>query len=271
MFKIGEFSKITNVTVKALRHYEKIGLLIPAKVEEENGYRYYHVSQLKRINQIRLLQQIGLSLEVIKNIIEQEDFTVLNHYYEMREKEIQQELDQLKNKKNMVEELKKQLKEGSSMDKYNVIIKTIPARKVMSIRKIMPNYDSEGQLWSELYDECQKQQIQLSQPPLGISIYHDSDYKEADVDVEIQSRIVGDYQDTETVKFFEAEEMVIASVTFSGSFEQMPQVTQALGTWIEANGYKINGPMINISHVSPMQDPNPDNWITEAGFAVAKR
>lgn len=43
--KIGAFSKLCRVTVKTLRHYEELGLLIPAEIDEWTGYRYYEVSQ----------------------------------------------------------------------------------------------------------------------------------------------------------------------------------------------------------------------------------
>lgn len=89
--------------------------------------------------------------------------------------------------------------------------------------------------------------------------------------MEIQSSVIGEYQDTETIKFYEYPSFMMATVTFNGDFDQMPAVTQALGIWIEANNYQISGPMFNISHVSPAQDPNPDNWITESGFIVSKR
>ncbi len=50
----------------------------------------------------------------------------------------------------------------------------------------------------------------------------------------------------------------------------MGAVNQAVGRFIEANGYEMNGPMFNILHVSPGQDPNPENWITEACYPVKK-
>lgn len=269
MFKIGEFSKVSNITVRTLRHYEKIGLLLPNKIDQQTGYRYYRADQLAKMNQIRLLQQVGLSLESIKEILQNQDLATLNHYYELREQEIQQELKALNTKKQLVKELKNQLKEGINMEKYNVVKKYLAPRKVMSIRKKIATFSDEGQLWQELYEEVGKQQVIFATPPSGVSIYHDLEYKESDVDVEVQSEVVGEYQDTKEVKFLEAPAMTIASVTFSGSFDQMPIVSQALATWIDANGYKITGPMLNISHVSPAQDPNPDNWVNEAAFVIA--
>ena len=69
-FKIGEFSKLCQVTVKTLRHYEEIGLLVPIEVDEWTGYRYYDISQLRRVNRIVYLKQLGLSLEEINELFE---------------------------------------------------------------------------------------------------------------------------------------------------------------------------------------------------------
>jgi len=63
MFKIGEFSKLSQVTVKTLRYYDEIGLLKPAEVDRFTSYRYYSVDQLPRLNRILALKDLGLSLE----------------------------------------------------------------------------------------------------------------------------------------------------------------------------------------------------------------
>ena len=65
MLKIGEFSKLSHLTIKALRFYEKRGLLIPQKVDEQTGYRFYETSQLKEAARIKSYRQLGLSIEEI--------------------------------------------------------------------------------------------------------------------------------------------------------------------------------------------------------------
>ena len=64
--KIGEFSKMMQVTVKTLRHYEQKGLLLPDEVDEWTGYRYYSVDQMQKLQTIRDLQRLGFSLDEIK-------------------------------------------------------------------------------------------------------------------------------------------------------------------------------------------------------------
>lgn len=271
MFKIGDFSKLTNLTVRALRHYEEVGLLTPAHIDDETNYRYYSAEQLSIVNKIKMLQQIGLPLKLIKEVIDSDDLSTLEYYYKKREKEIKEELESLKTKITLIEAHLSTLEDEKIMQKYNVELKEMPKRNIMSLRRVIPNYSEEGILWNEMYEEVLKQNIKLSNPPLGVSMYHDSGYKEKDVDMEIQSSVIGEYQGTETIKFYEYPSFMMATVTFNGDFNQMPAVTQAIGIWIEANNYQISGPMFNISHVSPAQDPNPDNWITESGFIVSKR
>ena len=270
MFKIGEFSKVSNVTVRALHHYEELGILLPEKIDDKTNYHYYSAHQLAKVNKIKMLQQIGLSLKEIKDVLQSDDMKVLESYYDIRESEIQKELDKLKKNQAIVKVFKEKMKEGRYLEKYNVDIRHIPKRKVMGIRKIVPSFNDEHSLWNTLYDEFLKQNVKMANSPLGITIYHDLEYKETDVDIEIQSSIIGNYTDTKDVTFYETPEFTMASVTFSGNFDQMSEVTQSIASWIEANNYIITGPMVNISHVSPAQDPNPENWITEAGFMICE-
>ena len=69
MFKIGEFSKLSQVSIRMLRHYDKIDLLVPKKTDKFTGYRYYSASQLIVINRIQELKKMGFSLNEIKDIL----------------------------------------------------------------------------------------------------------------------------------------------------------------------------------------------------------
>jgi DNA-binding transcriptional MerR regulator len=60
MFSIGEFARLGTVSVRALRHDDEIGLLRPAKVDPETGYRGYSADQLGRLNRIVALKELGL-------------------------------------------------------------------------------------------------------------------------------------------------------------------------------------------------------------------
>ncbi|WP_438445121.1 MerR family transcriptional regulator [Gorillibacterium sp. sgz5001074] len=69
MFKIGAFAKLSGVTVKTLRHYDEIGLLKPALVDDESGYRYYSAEQLLTIRRIAGFKDQGLTLEMMRPLL----------------------------------------------------------------------------------------------------------------------------------------------------------------------------------------------------------
>ncbi len=70
MLKIGDFSRLSRVTVKALRYYDEIGLLKPVEVDRFTGYRYYAADQLPRLNRIIALKSLGLSLEEVGKLVD---------------------------------------------------------------------------------------------------------------------------------------------------------------------------------------------------------
>ena len=62
MLKIGDFSALAQVSIKTLRYYDEAGLLTPAWLDPENGYRYYAAGQIARLHRILALKDFGFSL-----------------------------------------------------------------------------------------------------------------------------------------------------------------------------------------------------------------
>ncbi|HLB47902.1 MAG TPA: helix-turn-helix domain-containing protein [Anaerolineales bacterium] len=94
MIKIGDFSKLSQATVKALRLYDEMGLLKPARVDNFTGYRYYSADQLPRLNRILALKDLGFSLEQIAQLLK-DDLPVeqLRGMLKMKRAEIEQRLE----------------------------------------------------------------------------------------------------------------------------------------------------------------------------------
>ncbi len=70
MFKIGDFSRLTRVTVKALRHYDRLGLLKPDHIDATSGYRYYTAAQLPRLERLLALKELGFALEQVGRLLD---------------------------------------------------------------------------------------------------------------------------------------------------------------------------------------------------------
>lgn len=78
MYKIKEFSELTNVSIKTLRYYDEINLFKPSYIDEFTNYRYYEDNQIKDIKYIIKLKSLGLSLNEIKDYINTNDMVILN-------------------------------------------------------------------------------------------------------------------------------------------------------------------------------------------------
>src|SRR5437899_12364030 len=95
MFRIGEFSKIAQVSGRLLRYYDEIGLLIPESIDPETGYRYYSARQLPRLNRILVLKELGLSLEHIARLLDQDtSVEEMRGMLSLRKAQIEQSLDE---------------------------------------------------------------------------------------------------------------------------------------------------------------------------------
>ena len=69
MYQIKEFSYLCKTTIKTLRHYEKVGVLLPKEINSLTGYRFYEESQVETFQQIKTLQEAGFTLKEIKDIL----------------------------------------------------------------------------------------------------------------------------------------------------------------------------------------------------------
>src|SRR4051794_4186310 len=70
MMRIGDFSRLSRVSVKTLRYYDEMGLIKPARVDQFTGYRYYEYDQYPRINHVLALRAHGFSLERIRQVLD---------------------------------------------------------------------------------------------------------------------------------------------------------------------------------------------------------
>ena len=271
MFRIGEFSKLSQVSVRMLRHYDKIDLLVPDKIDQFTGYRYYSAEQLITVNRIQELKRMGLSLNTIKEILKNyKDDDSLKKYLNLRKSEIEEIIKEMQNQICMIENSIKRLEEDQIL-KYNVNVKDMPAKKLASLRKVIPAYQDEGMLWGMLMKEIAPQNPKFTTPSYRTAIYHDKEYKENNPDIEIQMAVEGSYEDTENVKFVNIDAMKVASVMMKGGYEQITQVNATVVRWIEDSNYEFDGTMFSIYHVGPAETDKAQELVTEICFPIKEK
>lgn len=146
MLKIGEFSKLCHVSVRMLRHFEEMGLLLPERVDPFTGYRYYTASQLTTVSTIVSLQRMGLSLTAIGEILESSSTsqaleTHIEACYRKKLKEAEKLQVQLWQLKAAGERLRRK---EEIMKNYIVVAKELPSCQVASLRDTLSTYTEEA-------------------------------------------------------------------------------------------------------------------------------
>lgn len=272
MLKIGDFSKLSRISIRMLRHYDEIGLLIPKNTDSFTNYRYYSEEQLTVAGRITALKDMGFSLATITEILKSYNSPkALSEYLAVKQAEVQAEADEIKHRLLLLETALARLRKDDTAMNYSVVLKTLPERYVASVRKNIPAYNQEGILWNMLMAETAAMNLQQADHCYSLSIFHDESYKESDIDIEIQLAVIGQYQNTKNVIFKTVPAVEIASATYKGSYEQITDVNHAVANWVVDNGYEFNGAMFCIYHVSPAQTQDPNELVTEVCYPVKKK
>ena len=96
LYSIGEVSEIKEVTIKALRYYHKVGILIPAYIDDETGYRYYSIEQFVHIDIIKGCRALGTSIVELQKIFKERNTDSLLEFLHDRKKKAQENIDKMK-------------------------------------------------------------------------------------------------------------------------------------------------------------------------------
>lgn len=271
MFKIGDFSRLNRVSVKTLRHYDKLGLLVPLHVDGQSGYRYYSASQIPLLNRILALKEIGFSLEEIGLALKRQmtgaEMTGILH---AKKDEIMATIRTEQTKLMRLEAFIKILKQEDCQMNYDIVVKETTPIKIASIRDRIPTYNAQGNLWNELALYLNEHHIKIIAP--CYAIYHDHGFKEKDIDTEVAETVAEFGTGSERVKFRMLEGVKeIACATHKGPYGELHLAYNAISMWLEENQYQITGPVRECYLKGNWDEPDPKQWITEIQFPVGRK
>lgn len=270
MFKIGEFSKLTQVSIRMLRYYDETGLLKPAVTDHYTNYRLYSADQIAVLNKIIFLRDLGFHVQDIAAALHQWDDEYIVQQLDSKRHEIEHMIKEEQEKLLKIEQAKKDIRLEKIEIHYNVSIKSVPGVQVLSLRRVVPSYYSEGQLWKEMTDFAAKNKIYVSNNTFAI--YHDSDYREKNVDIEICAPVPQMGKDKEGYTFRKVDPVpIMASTMVYGAFENISGVFRSFAGWLEEHSqYKMLGQSRQIVHRGPWNESNSDNYLTEIQIPLEK-
>ena len=258
------------MTVKTLRYYDQIGLLKPVRVDRFTGYRYYSAAQLPKLNYIVALKNLGLSLDEITTLVDDNlTPTQMRDIFILKQAELRQKVSETQRRLEQVEKLLKQIEHDGKMPDYQIVLKKVEPMKIASVRGTVPTYGDIMMLGEKLLPLYKNHAAKIAGPFLAI--YHDMEYREKDVDIEVAIPVNGDLEIEEPITVRELPgEDTVASMIHRGPYENIGEAYQALMTWCEANGYELAGPDRELYLASPPEVKDPADYVTELQQPVKK-
>jgi DNA-binding transcriptional MerR regulator/effector-binding domain-containing protein len=246
MLSIGEFARLGRVSVRALRHYDEIGLLRPASVDPETGYRCYAPAQLGQLNRIVALKELGLSLAQSRQLVTGITADELRGMLVLRRAQLEQELEAHKKQMLEVEVRLGYIEREGTMPADDITVKRIPAMGVVAIAGTAPAFGAENVVpvvnRSRLqFDELAiPEMIKVTGPFMIFYEHHEG----GDITVYLALPVAerpaeipapAQYLDLPAVE-------VVAAVRSGRAAGIFPMVYQDLFQWIDAHGFEAHGP-----------------------------
>jgi DNA-binding transcriptional MerR regulator len=234
--------------VKTLRYYDEIGLLKPAHVDRFTGYRYYSADQLLRLNRILALKDLGFSLEQITRLLEGAlTIAQIREILQMKQAELHQYVQDEQARLVRVEARLRLLEQEDTMPEYDVVLKHIEAKAVVSARKVAPTFGEMREFVREVHTALEQQGLTPTAPSLNI--YHHMGFLDRDMEIEVAAPIDiaaaidiplpgGERITSQVLPAFPS----MACLTQQVTDETIATAYNAMAMWIQSNGYRIVGP-----------------------------
>lgn len=269
-FKIGEFSKLCQVTVKTLRHYEEIGLLIPFEVDEWTGYRYYDIGQLRQMTRIVYLKRLGFSLEEIAELFDDGKIYPDSESMKVKIEHCKNEIERLQWRHTELIKLESTLQQQkNAMEK--VFEKSLPARVFATHRRMIDSYQELFNLCPNVIGpEMYRLGCQCPVPEYCFTVEYNEEYG-VNIDIEYFEAVVERKKDSELIAFKELPEVPVAlCVNHFGAYENMPETFAELYAYAEANGYEVSERPRFCYIDGIWNKESVEEWLTEIQLPVSR-
>ncbi len=275
MLKIGDFSRLAHVSIKTLHHYNDLGLLVPAHIDRFSGYRFYTLDQLATLNRILALKDLGLSLEQIAGLL-QEDVSPaeLRGMLRMKQMELESTVEEQQARLKRVEGRLRQLEQHDAP--AEVALKQVDAQTALVAQVVAANEElippARQSLQALLQDQLQRANLKPASP--WFSLLDDLPYSETDLELTLGvgvqltgSQRRGDWEGSPVRLQELPASPSMASLIHTGDPVTLPRTYAALFAWTQANGYQADGPFreLYLSESGPGAGPaaSPDVGLVE--------
>ncbi|MDT4995639.1 MAG: hypothetical protein QOH97_5531 [Actinoplanes sp.] len=277
MFTIGDFANLGRVSVRMLRHYDAIGLLRPTRVDEHSGYRYYAAAQLGLLNRMIALKDLGFTLQQVQTLIDEKvDPGELRGMLRLRRAQLAAALAEDGARLARVDARLRLIETEGHMDTGDVIVKNTPALRVAELSAPAAGYEGQyitealSPLYPQLMERMAAAAVQMSGAPIAYYLPAPTGPGDESITVHAAFPITGDVPADAGFEVVELPAVELAATMLHyGSMAEAFRTGQAMGRWIDDNGYRIVGHGYGREVYLDCPPGEFDKWVTEIQFEVS--
>jgi DNA-binding transcriptional MerR regulator len=290
MLKIGEFSRLSQVTIKTLHHYDELGLIKPAHIDPVTNYRFYTVEQLPRIHRIMALKEMGLSLEQISIMLEKELSTEeMRGMLRFKQSEIQQEMREAQRQLAMVEFRLRMIEAEINFPELDVVMKRLEPMRYLSFFAATHTTLEKGLAYRSMVVSTVQKAIAdkvIQHTGVVIDVFHGETiipFTSPDMKEKQHEILLGVKNTQEAIKLkgigqltVREEPAVETAATVMLETSDLKDINIAgyaekatlLRRWAIAHGYKPHDLIRYLSHRGLLQTSNPEEFVIEVQLPV---
>lgn len=239
-YSIGDVSKICNISKKALRFYDKIGIISPDMVSDDNNYRYYNRKSLLSVPIIKYYKQMGFKLEEMKEFLEGNSYVVLEKNFRRKidelkdlEKHIYEKYISVKDWYELIVEAELVIENGVT----EVAVKYVDPMEVCYLEQEF-NYNYMESIINIDFTNYIESINNAITGPVMINFPTFKDRMEGkSTRVKIMQKAILDCRENETIKFGGC---MMASCYHIGPHENIDETYKKIRDWVDAHGYKLD-------------------------------
>ncbi|MBN6033806.1 MerR family transcriptional regulator [Amycolatopsis sp. 195334CR] len=245
MFAIGEFARLGRVSVRMLRHYDSIGLLRPVRVDEASGYRYYDAAQLRDLNRVVALKELGFTLEQVREIIEEKlNPEELRGMLRLRRAQLEAQISADTDRLDRVEARLRTIEREGHMNTEDVLLKSVAPLRVAELSGVAASYASHDigpvvqPLFVELCRRLDEAGLRIAAPTIAYyePVGEEQVMVHTAAPVALESGREYDFDVVDLPALGTA-----ATVLHHGTMDEVDRTFQTLAFWIEEHGYTSIG------------------------------
>lgn len=270
LFPIGEVAKLFHLSVSSLRHYENVGILEPAYISPDSGYRYYAVEQFEALNTIRYLRVLGMPLSEIKDFLRDRDIDRMEDKLQQQKEAVGRKLRELERIERKIDHRLERLRDARTTPLGTVCLLEQPACRIAWMEnpiKIHGFLDMETPI-RKLDQSDAEAVVFLGKVGLGISAEHLRQGQTARYDGIF---LVLDQEDIYTGQTLVLPETLCVRLRFRGSHQEAPAQYKKLLEYIAENQMEITGFSREITLIDYGITNDTEKFVTEICIPVSCR